>query len=189
MLLRRKSATEAATQIASNRRLQALNQCKLRRCGAIGYSESRLAHAPRTRLGAGKMGFIFEGFLSFRGSRTFTKPDYFLTFLTKSKKPAAGAPAAAAKEMGACLTENKASLGPFPHFLSMLASFEPDWIQVAQRYLGASAPVILLARWEPRGLAPLVRRRFSPFFGKCWLPFGLDFADRPAALTGKNIYV
>ncbi len=91
--------------------------------------------------------------------------------------------------MGACLTENKASLGPFPHFLSMLASFEPDWIQVAQRYLGASAPVILLARWEPRGLAPLVRRRFSPFFGKCWLPFGLDFADRPAALTGKNIYV
>ncbi len=38
MLLRRKSATEAATQIASNRRLQALNQCKLRRCGAIGYA-------------------------------------------------------------------------------------------------------------------------------------------------------
>jgi hypothetical protein len=37
-------------------------------------------------------------------------------------------------------------------FKSPPASFEP-----------VDRPVILLARWEPRGLAPLVRRRLSPF--------------------------
>jgi hypothetical protein len=175
----------------------------LRRKTPATRQSSRLAHAPRTRLGAGSVPAPsqrqFPGLLFFLLQGGFDNTRLPIRFPTQalflldfaSPPPPPGKPAelrfqpsadhrraVSQKHLDALETKVRDRSSHSNRFKSPPASFEP-----------VDRPVILLARWEPRGLAPLVRRRLSPFFGKCWLPFGLDFADRPAALTGKNIYV